>query len=66
MSRMVNYSATLCVWSSHPKDELAKQVFSRQALQMTWDFAETNPFSTVGGTLTVNLNYLEKAVKEPL
>ncbi len=66
VSRMVNYSATLCVWSSHPKDELAKQVFSRQALQMTWDFAETNPFSTVGGTLTVNLNYLEKAVKEPL
>jgi putative DNA methylase len=59
---MANYSSTLCVWSSHPKDELAKQVFGRQALQMTWDFAETNPFSTAGGTLTVNLNYLEKAI----
>ncbi len=62
VSRMANYSSTLCVWSSHPKDELAKQVFSRQALQMTWDFAETNPFSSAGGTLAVNLSYLEKAV----
>ncbi len=62
VSRMANYSATLCVWSSHAKDELAKQVFLRQALQMTWDFAETNPFSAAGGTLAVNLSYLEKAV----
>jgi len=63
VSRMANYSSTLCVWSSHPKDELAKQVFSRQALQMTWDFAETNPFSAAGGTLSVNLGYLEKAIR---
>ena len=62
VSRMANYSATLCVWSSHAKDELAKQVFLRQALQMTWDFAETNPFSAAGGTLAVNLSYLEKAI----
>jgi putative DNA methylase len=62
VSRMANYSSTLCVWSSHPKDELAKQVFLRQALQMTWDFAETNPFSAAGGTLTVNLSYLKKAI----
>ena len=63
VSRMVNYSATLCVWSSHPKDELAKQVFMRQALPMTWDFAETNPFSSAGGTLDVNLQYLRKAIE---
>ena len=62
VSRMVNYSATLCVWSSHPKDELAKQVFLRQALPMTWDFAETNPFSSAGGTFVVNIEYLRKAV----
>ena len=62
VSRMANYSATLCVWSSHPKDELAKQVFMRQALPMTWDFAETNPFSSAGGSLDVNISYLVKAV----
>ena len=32
VSRMSNYSSTLCVWSSHPKNELVKQVFMRQAL----------------------------------
>ena len=62
LSRMVNYSATLCVWSSHAKDELAKQVFLRQALAMTWDFAETNPFSSAGGTFSVNIDYLKNAV----
>jgi len=62
VSRMVNYSASLCVWSSHPKDELAKQVFLRQALAMTWDFAETNPFSSAGGTLDINIQYLTKAI----
>ena len=62
VSRMANYSSTLCVWSSHAKDELAKQVFLRQALAMTWDFAETNPFSSAGGTLDVNFSYLVKAV----
>ena len=62
VSRMANYSATLCVWSSHPKDELVKQVFMRQALPMTWDFAETNPFSSAGGSLDVNISYLVKAV----
>ena len=62
VSRMVNYSATLCVWSSHAKDELAKQVFLRQALAMTWDFAETNPFSSAGGTFSVNIDYLKYAV----
>jgi putative DNA methylase len=63
VSRMVNYSATLCVWSSHAKDELAKQVFLRQGLAMTWDFAETNPFSSAGGTLDVNIQYLRRAIE---
>ena len=62
VSRMANYSATLCIWSSHPKDQLAKQVFLRQALPMTWDFAETNPFSSAGGTFLVNVDYLGKAI----
>jgi putative DNA methylase len=62
VSRMANYSSTLCAWSSHPKDELAKQVFMRQALAMTWDFAETNPFSSAGGTFDINIQYLCKAI----
>jgi putative DNA methylase len=62
-SRLVNYSSALNVWSSHPKDELAKQVFMRQGLAMTWDFAETNPFSSSGGSLDSNLDWLVRAVE---
>jgi putative DNA methylase len=62
VSRTTNYSSSLCVWSSHPKDELAKQVFLRQALPMTWDFAETNPFSKSGGSLTNGIDWLGRAM----
>lgn len=61
-SRAANYSSSLCVWSSHPKDELAKQVFMRQALPMTWDYAETNLFGNAGGSITNNLEWLYRAV----
>lgn len=62
VSRAANYSASLCVWSSHPKDQLAKQVFLRQALPMTWDFAETNPYSASGGSFSNNIEWLQRAI----
>jgi putative DNA methylase len=31
---------------------------------MTWDYAETNPFSSAGGTLDVNLEYLKEAIRK--
>jgi putative DNA methylase len=62
VSRYANYCSTLSVWSSHAKDELAKQVFMRQALQMTWDYAETNPFGTSGGTWDSQVEWLCRAI----
>ena len=62
VSRATNYSASLCVWSSHPKDQLAKQVFLRQAFPMTWDYAETNPFSSAGGSFANNLDWLGRSI----
>jgi len=40
-------NTTLATWQSNP-DRLT-QAFSRQAIPMTWDFAEANPFSAAGG-----------------
>jgi putative DNA methylase len=62
VSRQANYVCSLCVWSSHPKDELAKQVFLRQALPMTWDFAETNLFCNSGGGVSNNITFVAKAI----
>jgi putative DNA methylase len=63
-SRQANYSSTLCVWSSHPKDELPKQVFLRQALVMSWDYAEANPFSSSGGNIAGNIKFVCNAAEK--
>ncbi|GAB3394353.1 DUF1156 domain-containing protein [Azotobacter armeniacus] len=40
-------NSTLCAWAS--LREHARNTFGRQALQMTWDFAESNPLSDSSG-----------------
>ncbi len=43
--------SSLCTWSNAPKNELVVSTFRRQALPMTWDFAESNPFADSSGSL---------------
>jgi len=44
LSRLMDLSSTLCPWSSNPAHELVVHMFARQAIPMTWDFGEINPF----------------------
>ncbi|KYC37160.1 hypothetical protein WA1_46885 [Scytonema hofmannii PCC 7110] len=44
ISRLMDLSSTLCPWSSNPAHELVVHMFARQAIPMTWDFGEINPF----------------------
>jgi putative DNA methylase len=46
-SRCTDYFSTINTWAS--TGEFIRNVFSRQAIPMTWDFAETNPFSDSTG-----------------
>jgi putative DNA methylase len=62
VSRQANYSSSNCIWSSHPKDEIAKQVFLRQALVMTWDFAEVNILGDTGGSFSTQYEWLANVV----
>jgi putative DNA methylase len=48
--KMVESHSSLCTWSSAPKNELVVSTFRRQALSMTWDFAEANPFAESSGS----------------
>ena len=45
LDRSVDRGSTICSWDSSPKMQALRNTFSRQALPMTWDFAEGNPFS---------------------
>lgn len=49
VSRFANPSSALCSWNPGKSKEDIRYTFSRQALPMTWDFAEGNPFSNSSG-----------------
>jgi putative DNA methylase len=59
-SRLANRSATLNFWDN--QGGMVQQVFARQALCMTWDFAEGNPFSDSSGNFIGQLGYLISAL----
>ncbi|GLV56342.1 hypothetical protein KDH_31830 [Dictyobacter sp. S3.2.2.5] len=63
VDRSADFWSTLAVWSSQPKNELVSHTFTRQALPMTWDFAEANPFSGSGGNFEGNLGFIIKVVQ---
>ena len=45
ISRMSDFESVLGAW--HPQWEFSTHAFVRQALQMTWDYSELNPFSPI-------------------
>jgi len=51
VEKMSESHSTLCTWSNSPKNELVVSTFRRQALPMTWDFGEANPFADSSGSL---------------
>jgi putative DNA methylase len=61
-SRMADYCSTIATWSSNPQNELVRSTFARQALPMTWDFAESNVFGPSSGTLDIMITAVGKAL----
>jgi putative DNA methylase len=60
VSRQANRSSTICFWDQ--KGENVQQVFARQAIPMTWDFVEGNPFSSSTGNFVGQVSYLTKVI----
>jgi len=63
LSRIANYSTTLCSWHSGIKYETVTSTFARQALAMGWDFAESNPFSSSSGNLRDGLDWVARCLE---
>lgn len=61
VDRLANYGSSICIWNA-PRDVVA-QTFGRQAIPMSWDFTETNPFSTSSGCFDNMLNGVFENVK---
>ncbi|MBX9665922.1 DUF1156 domain-containing protein [Novosphingobium sp.] len=66
ISSVANSSSQICTWDPGGAgwNTKVRNTFSRQALPMTWDFVEINPFSGNSGSFDVNLGYLVKSISE--
>lgn len=62
VSRGADYWSTIATWA--PGGEFVTHTFTRQAIPMTWDFAEVNPFSSSTGNILGALNWIEAVVAQ--
>lgn len=60
VDKCTDYWSTICSW--HSSKTLIRNTFGRQAIPMTWDFAECNPFSESTGNWMAMVNWVRKAV----
>lgn len=61
VSRQSNRLSTICFWDQ--QRENIQQVFARQAIPMTWDYTEANPFSASSGSFLGQIDYPAKVVE---
>jgi putative DNA methylase len=62
VDRLADRSSTICGWDSGFTK--IRNTFGRQALPMTWDYAEGNPFSDSTGNFAALLEWVEKFLVE--
>lgn len=60
VSRCADYWSSICSW--HNSKEQLRNVFGRQAIPMSWDYAEVMPFSDSTGGYGGQLNWVAKVV----
>ncbi len=60
VDKCADYWFSICIWRS--SGQKISHTFGRQAIPMSWDFAETCPFSNSTGNWTAMLDWLYKAV----
>ena len=61
VDKCADYWSTICSW--HNSGEKMRNTFGRQAIPMTWDFAEGNPFSSSSGNWMAMVDWVRKAVE---
>lgn len=61
VSRLADYSNSLCTWDT--TRESTTHLFTHQAIPMTWDFTEANPFSHSSGNFLGQLEWVAKVVE---
>ena len=61
VDKCADYWSTICTWNT--PGEKMRNTFGRQAIPMTWDFAECNPFSSSTANWMAMVNWVRKALE---
>lgn len=61
VGRLADRSSTICTWNIGPCS--IRSTFARQAIPMTWDYAEGNPLSSSSGSFTATIEFMSKAIR---
>jgi putative DNA methylase len=62
VGKLADIASSLCTWHSGASHQKIRQTFGRQALPMTWDFAEGNPFSESSGNFTKQVSLISSVL----
>ena len=62
VNRLANRLSTICIWNT--QRETIEQTFGRQAIPMTWDYAEANVFSSSTGSWDSSLEWIPKVLEK--
>jgi putative DNA methylase len=64
VSSLSDRMTTICTWDAGGPTwgTKTRNTFARQAIPMSWDFAEVNPLSTQSGSIENSLDYTSKGV----
>ena len=60
VDKLADRNSTVCTWATAREHGI--NTFSRQAIPMTWDFAESNPFSNSSGNFDGGIKSICKAL----
>ena len=63
VDKLTDRCSSLCSWDPSPKQLSVRNVFGRQAIAMTWDYAEPNPFSDSTGSFNNMAAWVINVVK---
>jgi putative DNA methylase len=66
VDKMSDRHSTLGRWDPTPTASGIINTFSRQALPMTWDYAEGNPFSEASGNFDGGVGWIAKVIERAL
>jgi putative DNA methylase len=62
LSRTLNKSTAICSWDSSTKMEAVRGLFARQAIPMSWDYAEANIFGTSSGNYAEDVDWIVRVL----